>query len=192
MHVINMWAIRLTPQHVTLSNSIRCCVDEYLLYHIRSTEHVFHKLRGGKMALTQGYARLSPSAVFCSSEQQSPKWFWLGLTWDNILSPGPVPPHWVHIATYALNSSVLSLPSSSSFSVDLTVVSTISFCISHSSHHSPPPLSLFTVCYSNSLSICAHKFFTQLPGHNLIIRSKKQKNVLLLIFFFSFRFAQSY
>lgn len=42
---------------------------------------------------------------------------------------------------------------------------------------------LFTVCYSNPLSICAHKFFTRLPGHNLIIRSKKQKNVLLLRLF---------
>lgn len=55
-----------------------------------------------------GLHPLSLPAVFCSGEQQSPEWFWLGLTWDSILSPGPVPPQWMHIATYALNSSVLS------------------------------------------------------------------------------------
>lgn len=62
------------------------------------------------------------------------------------------------------------------------LVSTMSFCISNSTHHSPFLLSLLTVCYSNTLSICAHKFFTWLPSHNLIIRSKKLKNVPLLSF----------
>lgn len=42
----------------------------------------------------------------------------------------------------------------------------------HSSH------TLFWSPVTPTLSICAHKFFTQLPGHNLIIRSRKQKNIL--------------
>lgn len=49
-------------------------------------------------------------------------------------------------------------------SADLAVVSTISFCISNTSHHSLFLLSLFTVCYSNSLSICAYKLLSLAPS----------------------------
>lgn len=49
---------------------------------------------------------------------------------------------------------------------------------------SPAPSITQPLCFFSlppgSLSICAHEFFTRLPSHNLIIRSKKQKNVLLL------------
>lgn len=41
-----------------------------------------------------------------------------------------------------------------------------------------PSCSLFWPPVTPTLSICAHKFFIRLPGHNLIIRNKKQKNIL--------------
>lgn len=62
-----------------------------------------------------------------SGEQQRPKWFWLGLTRDSFLSQGPIPLHWMRIATYALNCSVHSFLPPLQYILSLLIL-LLSFC----------------------------------------------------------------
>lgn len=170
-HLVRKW---ITQQH--------SCFGEYLSYHGGSTECVFYKV-SGKMALTQVCTRFLPqlcSALVSNSHPSDSDSAWPRTIFSHRVQfhlTGCILPLMHLTVACSLFSLLHPLPLCRSRS-----------CLNSFFLHTPPItrpflLSLFTVCYSNSLSICAHKFFTQLPSHNLIIRSKKQKNVLLLPFF---------
>lgn len=162
------WSLLLQPGGATKETPVQSLLEPWRTWILR-----FLSWFGSKWCWLRFASAFPLSAVFCSAEQQSPEWLWLGLTWDNILPPGPVPPHWVHIATYALNSSVLFLspfflslslsplfsPSSSSPSVDPA-----SCLLSRSFHHSASLLLLFAIC-----GLCRFVLMNSLLGSRVII-----------------------
>lgn len=135
-----------------------------------TTVCVYH----GKMELTQGCTSFLPqlcSALVSNSHPSDSDSAW----------PRTIFSHRVqfHLTGCILPLMHLTVACSLFPLFSLPLCRSCSCLFAHSPHHSPFLLSLSAVCYSNSLSICAHKFFTLFLSHNLIIRSKKQKNVLL-------------